>query len=117
MKTYEWTTATGAKVEMTVSQQQVTENELDGVKYEKVTNEMQIENFVVNGTEYRTVGYGIGSDKIVYFKMGNKKAGCLVPDEFYKEIIAPAMERTAKLIKLGNDRAEYDQPIIDAMNQ
>lgn len=117
MKVYEWTTASGAKVEMTVSQTQITENELDGVKYEKTTNEMKIEKFMANGTEYKTVAYGIGNDKTVYFKMGTKKAGCLVPDEIYEEIIAPTMERTAKLIKLGNDRAKYDQPIIDAMNQ
>lgn len=92
MKTYEWTTAKGAKVEIVVAQQY--KEQTDEMEITKVG--MRIEKFTVNGTEYfGRISYRGGAHYIM-FKTNGQQAGVEIPEEIYEDMMKETREREAK---------------------
>lgn len=115
MKTYEWTTAKGAKVEILISQEHTETMFCDGDTTERIVKGMRLEKFVVNGTEFDgDIGYHKG-DHIVSFKLNGQAAATIIPTDIYDDIMAPTGEREEAARKADKEYQDHYNRVTRAM--
>ena len=117
MKTYKWTTAKGAKVELKISQQHTEIAYCDGDNVEITKNEMQIESFTVNGVKHnscRLITYK--GTRCIQFSIKGQNALTPVADSIYTEIMAPTKERLSAEMQAEETYQKHYNAVKKAMS-
>ena len=84
MKTYNWTTAKGAKVELTIEERTYTETLADG-GYEREGKIKEAAEIKVNGNKVDNPRLALNGET-VYFEIGGRNAETEIPKEIREQI-------------------------------
>lgn len=115
MKTYEWTTAKGARVEAVISQEHTETMFCDGDTTERTVKAMRLEKFFVNGVEYDgDIRYHKG-DHVISFDLNGIAAATIIPEDIYNDMMAPTREREEAARKIDKEYQDSYNKVTRAM--
>ena len=100
MKTYNWTTAKGAKVELTIEERTYTETLADGAIEEERTYKA-VEEMTVNGMAIE--GAAFKGDRAIEFNLRGNRQVALIPEDVQEQVWGE--ERKAMRARLEKEEA------------